>query len=204
MLLCHAPPRAVRTTTVVQRIGDVLQASDAGDLDLPHFAFASCVLHSKITQKTAETLLVGVVTQPRKSPMLRLSRKLKCPGFLGGKHRVIEANSKQNGPTPLPFLGEGFDDLVLNPFAGDRCLREHKQHFVPKPDSLIERVEDLGANLHILRGKPAAHAIIPQIGVQPADELLVICRVVDEARVVLDSLVQQRGTISVSGMPTPT
>jgi hypothetical protein len=103
------------------------------------------------------------------------------PGFLCGKYCVIEADRKRNGPTPLSLVGEGFGDLVLNRFAGNRCLREHKQHFLPKTYSLIECVEDLGADLHVLRGEPAAHAVILQVGVQPADELLVARRVSEKA-----------------------
>jgi hypothetical protein len=46
-----------------------------------------------------------------------------------------------------------------------------------------------------MRCKPAPHPIVLQVGVQSIDKLIVLRRVADEARVVLDHLVQQRGQI---------
>src|SRR5439155_1594890 len=62
----------------------------------------------------------------------------------------------------------------------------------PQPDGLVDRVEDLGADPHVLRREPAADALGLKVGVQPAGEGVVLAGVADEARVVLDRLVEQR------------
>src|SRR3954452_4301713 len=64
---------------------------------------------------------------------------------------------------------------------------------VIQPDRLVDRVEYLGADRHVVRRETAAPALVLEFGVEPLGELLIQGRVADEARVELDRLVQQRG-----------
>src|SRR5262249_46143159 len=46
---------------------------------------------------------------------------------------------------------------------------------------------------HVVGGKPAAHAFVLQVGVEALGESMIFAGVADEAGVVLDRIVQQRG-----------
>ena len=46
-----------------------------------------------------------------------------------------------------------------------------------------------------MRGKPAAHALVLQVGMEALGELLVLGRVADETGVELDRLVQEGGQV---------
>src|SRR4051812_46003521 len=93
--------------------------------------------------------------------------QLASPRLASGEDRVVRAEREQDSCAPVSLLGVGLSDFILDPVAGDRRFREHDQYLVPEPDGLVDRVEDLGADLHVLWREPAADALGLQVGVEP-------------------------------------
>jgi hypothetical protein len=58
----------------------------------------------------------------------------------------------------------------------------------PQANGFIDGVEELGADLHVIGGKPASYSPVLQITVQPANEFLIPGGVADETRIELPRL----------------
>ena len=77
-------------------------------------------------------------------------------------------------------------NLRPHPIAVHAVLGEDEQQLVMQPDGLIELLMNLAPALDVVRRKPAAHAFVLQIGIEPLGKLLVFGRIADEAGVELD------------------
>ena len=53
-------------------------------------------------------------------------------------------------------------------------------------DGLVDLLMHLPPAMHIVRRKPAAHALVLQVGIEPVGKLLVFGRIADEAGVELN------------------
>src|SRR6266851_4763446 len=112
--------------------------------------------------------------------------KLRGP-CLGSLHYLlIEPDRKEHlALLSLLFLHCRFD-LIFDPGACNGMLGEQEQQFVMQMDRFINASTDLFADLHILWRKPAAHALILEIGVQATSKHVVFARVANETRVILN------------------
>jgi hypothetical protein len=94
---------------------------------------------------------------------------------IGNRTVVLRDRSSSNARIQCPR------HFLLNPIAGDRVFRQDQQHLVAQPDRLVDGVDDLGADRHVVRREPAAHALVLKVGVEAVGELLVLTRIADEA-----------------------
>ena len=109
----------------------------------------------------------------------RPSRGPRRPPRSTARDRVSEAAA-------LSLLLERLPDT--SPSTLVLAMRQHQQHLVPEADGVVDCIADFGADFHILRRKPAAHALALKVGVQPLRQLLVFAGVADEAGVKLNRL----------------
>src|SRR5260221_3018106 len=103
----------------------------------------------------------------------------------------IQADGKEHGALCLAFFGKCFLYLVFDPPTGDRMRREDQQELIVQANGLVDALPELISDLHIFRGKPAAHAFTLQVGIQPVGKVLVAAGIADEAGVVLDGMSNQ-------------
>ena len=99
--------------------------------------------------------------------MFRCAAQQPRPRLGGLHHRVVDADREQDDPLALALLVQAPRHLALDPVARDRALGQYQQHLVPQPDRLVDGVEDLGADRHVVRREPAAHALVLEVGVEP-------------------------------------
>src|ERR1019366_4223681 len=66
---------------------------------------------------------------------------------------------------------------------------------VMQPNGLVDLLMDLLPAMYIVRRKPAAHAFVLQVGMNPLGKLLVVRRVADEAGVELDGTSYHRADV---------
>jgi hypothetical protein len=147
----------------------------------------------EVAQNAAERLLAGIVVFPS-AKIADMPRPPNVSGPPGTAlhYGIVQANRKQDRTFLLLLLLEGGLHLLLDPLAKYRVLGQDQQQPFVDVDSVIDALSELVADLHVLCGEPASHAVVLQVGVQALRELLVLRRVADEARVVLDGLVEQR------------
>src|SRR4051812_11503969 len=152
--------------------------------------------HLQVAQHPLQDFLVGVMVLPSAEVTdVALDAQAASPGFVCVQHGVIDPDREQNGRLARPLLIQGPRHFLLNPITGNRVFGQDQQHLVAQPDRLVDGVDDLGADRHVVRREPAAHAFVLEIGVEAVGELLVLARIADEAGEELDRLVQQRGQV---------
>lgn len=121
----------------------------------------------EIAQQPFECDLVLIMIFPgREIADVALMLHQRSPAsVLSFQDRIIQPDREENG-APLPgFPGQRGFDFMLHPIAGHGMFGEDQQELILQVYSLINAWADLVADLYILRGKPAAHAMILQIRV---------------------------------------
>jgi hypothetical protein len=153
------------------------------------------------TQQTLQTALVLVVVFPM-GEVANMARALDVLRPTGGtgQYGVIDAERIQHIVGAFGFLAQGSFDFVGNPIAGYRVLREYQQQFIIQADAFIDAVADLIADVQVFGGKPAAHMVTLQVGVQACGKVFIATGIADKAGVVLNWIVDQRTNVGDKGI----
>ena len=79
----------------------------------------------------------------------------------------------------------------LHPFAVHAVLRQNEQEPVIEANRFIKLLMKFPAASDVVWRKPAANTVALQVSVNTFGEVLVRCRVADEARVELNRLIEE-------------
>src|SRR5260221_2218221 len=146
----------------------------------------------QIAEQALQPALVGVMVFPA-GEISNMARLFDVRSPISGAldDLFIQADGKEHGALCLAFFGKCVLYLVFDPPTGDRMRREDQQELIVQANGLVDALPELISDLHIFRGKPAAHAFTLQVGIQPVGKVLVAAGIADEAGVVLDGMSNQ-------------
>ncbi len=104
---------------------------------------------------------------------------------------LVDTEWEQDGcPSSFLFL-KRLTHLVFHPITGDRRVGQYQDKLVSKADGGVDGCTNRVTNFHILRRKPAPHAFILQISVQPFGKITVCSRIADKAGVELKRIIEK-------------
>jgi hypothetical protein len=145
------------------------------------------IIWLQVMQQAGECLLVVVLVLPGgEVGDMSGSLNMRGPTAWTFDHSIIQTNRKQDRGLALTLFGKSGFNLKRHPRAFDRMFGEDQQQFVIQLDRCIDAVPDPISCLHMLRRKPAAHAVALQIIVQAFCKCLVLAGITDEAGIVFN------------------
>src|SRR4051812_2030833 len=148
----------------------------------PSGHWLAVLLYRQVPYQPIQGGLVGVVLLPAGEVAdVALVTQLARPRLRTLLHHIVQPDREQDQLLPVALFSERLADLVLDPIAGNGVLGQDQQHLVPEPDRLVDGVEDLGADWHVVGREPAPDALVLEIGMEALRERVVLTRIADEA-----------------------
>jgi hypothetical protein len=129
-----------------------------------------------------------VVLPPAEIADVPLAADRCSPRCIAARDCIIQTDWKQNQAFFMVLSLETGFDFLTHPIALDGVLRQDHKQLLVKPNRLIDALAERVANLEIVGCKPAARALVLEVGVKAFGEVLVLGRIADEAGEELDRL----------------
>jgi hypothetical protein len=97
-------------------------------------------------------------------------------------------DGEQNAPLVTHLALPGLGDFRLHPLTLHAVGRQDQEQLVMETNGLFDLFVKFLAALDVVRGKPAAHTFVLQVGVEAVGEVLVFSGVAYEAGIELDGI----------------